>query len=106
MSDKYLELVNAGPTAALAKKLGLPRPAVLRRHTPGAPLVPGPVLVVHDDASKADADALAGVLLGWGLDVHRAANEGDRFGAVVLVLTEVTSPAELGAPALAVGGTL
>lgn len=106
MSDKYLELVNAGPTAALAKKLGLPRPAVLRRHTPGAPLVPGPVLVVHDDASKGDADALAGVLLDWGLDVRRAAGEGDRFGAVVLVLTEVASPADLGAPVLAVGGTL
>lgn len=106
MSDKYLELVNSGPTAALAKKLGLPRPAVLRRHEPGAPLVPGPVLVVHDDASKGDADALAALLLDWDLDVRRSANEGDRFGAVVLVLTEVTSPADLGAPALAVGGTL
>lgn len=106
MTDRYLTLVNSGPTAAIAKKLGLPRPAVLRRHEPGAPLVPGPVLVVHDDASKADADALAGALADWGLDVRRHASEGDRFGAAVLVLTDVASPADLGAPALAVGGVL
>ena len=97
MSDTYLELVNSGPTAAIAKRLGLPRPAVLRRHAPGTPLVPGPVLVVHDEASKGDADTLAAALLDWDLDVHRTAADGDRFGAVVLVLTEVASPADLGA---------
>jgi len=106
VNDRYLELVNHGPTAAIAKRLGLPRPAVLRRHEPGAPLVPGPVLVVHDDASATDADAVAGALVGWDLDVRRHAGEGERFGAVVLVLTEVASPADLGAPALAVGGVL
>lgn len=96
MSDRYLELVNRGPTAALATRLGLPRPALLRRYSPGAPLVPGPVLVVHDDASKGDADAVADALVGWDLDVRRHAAEDERVGAVVLVLTEVASPADLG----------
>ena len=31
MSDKYVKAVNSGFTAALAKRLGLPRPAILRR---------------------------------------------------------------------------
>jgi 3-oxoacyl-[acyl-carrier protein] reductase len=106
VSDRYLELVNRGPTAALATRLGLPRPALLRRYSPGAPLVPGPVLVVHDDASKGDADAVADALVGWDLDVRRHAAEDERVGAVVLVLTEVASPADLGGPALAVGGVL
>lgn len=100
MSDRYLELVNTGLTKDIAKKLGLPRPAVLRRHRPGAPLVPGPVLVVHDAASRADADALAEQLLGWDLDVHRHVADGERPGAVVVVLTGVTSPADLRDPVL------
>ncbi len=105
MTDRYLDLVNSGPTAALAKKLGLPRPAVLRRHRPGDPLAPGPVLVVADAASAPDADTLAEALLEWGLDVRRHGGR-DRFGAVVLVLTALGSPAELGGPVLEVGGVL
>jgi len=100
MTDRYFALVNSGPTAVLAKKLGLPRPAVLRRHRPGAPLVPGPVLVVADPASVADADALASTMLDWDLDVRRHGGKEDRFGAVVVVLTGATSPADLGGPAL------
>ncbi len=106
MTDRYTALVNSGPTKTLAKKLGLPRPAVLRRHRPGEPLVVGPVLVVHDAASKADADAVAEALVGWDLDVRRHADAGTRFGAVVLVLTEVPEPAALGEPMLEVGGML
>lgn len=102
MTDRYLALVNSGPTAVLAKKLGLPRPAMLRRHRPGAPLVPGPVLVVADAASVADADALASTLLEWDLDVRRHGGKDDRFGAVLVVVTGATSPADLGVPALEV----
>ncbi|HXF02798.1 MAG TPA: 3-oxoacyl-ACP reductase, partial [Arthrobacter sp.] len=56
MADRYLDLVNAGPVKSLAKKLGLPQPAVLRRYRPGAPLLPGPVLVL---GSGSGADLLA-----------------------------------------------
>ena len=106
MTDTYLDLVNSGFTKTLAKRLGLPRPAVLRRYRAGDPLLPGPVLVVHDDASSATADALAETLLGWDLDVRRHSSKDDRFGAVVLVLTELGAPAQLREPMLAVGGVL
>src|SRR5699024_1432605 len=59
MSDTYLNLVNSGVTKQLATKLGLPRPAPLRRTRTGRvdqPLVPGPVLLLGRGAA---ADALA-----------------------------------------------
>ena len=105
MTDRYLELVNSIP-ASIAKRLGLPRPAVLRRHVPGDPLVPEPVLVLNDPASAADADALADTLVDWDLDVRRHGGREDRFGAVLLVLTGASSPADLGPPVLALGATL
>ena len=48
-TDTYLELVNTGVTKQIAKKLGLPRPAQLRRtdlrHV-DSPLATGPVVVI------------------------------------------------------------
>ncbi|BDZ41572.1 hypothetical protein GCM10025865_08710 [Paraoerskovia sediminicola] len=98
MTDAYLDAVNSGFMKAVAKKLGLPQPVVLRRHEPGAPLVPGPVLVVggRPDLSD-DADQVAKALLAWDLDVRQvrgdAAAEGvDRWGAIVVVLSGAESP--------------
>lgn len=110
MSDSYVSLVNGGLGGSVAKKLGLPRPGVLRRHAPGAPLAPGPVLVLSAPAS-ADADAVAQLLLstdgGDSLDVRRsAAGESTRWGAVVVVLTEVAHPDDLAAPMLELAGVL
>jgi 3-oxoacyl-[acyl-carrier protein] reductase len=107
VSDTYLELVNSGFTAQLAKRLGLPRPARLRRFSPDQPLVPGPVLVLADRGEGAgDADALSRALLGWGLDVRRQPDPEQRWGAVVLVLTGVTAPDDLTAPAIETGSVL
>ena len=111
MSDTYLDLVSGGLPATIAKRLGLPRPVRLRRTDPAAvdrPLTPGPVLVLSDEASTADADAVAEGLLGWDLDVHRTPRLGDhaRWGAVVVVLTGLTHPAQLAAPALALAPAL
>ncbi|MBD7918510.1 3-oxoacyl-ACP reductase [Cellulomonas sp. Sa3CUA2] len=120
MTDRYLELVNSGLTQKLAKQLGLPRPAVLRRHRPGQPLLDGPALVL---GSGPDADALASllsspaggatptgdapaVLDGWDLEVHRHASPEVRYAAVVLVLTDVEHPDDLTAPVLAAASTL
>ena len=103
MTDRYTKFVRSGPGKAVAKKLGLPRPATLRRHRPGDPLVPGPVLVISDDASTADADALASALLALDLDVRRRADaigEG-RWGAAIVVATELPRPADL--PAIELG---
>jgi 3-oxoacyl-[acyl-carrier protein] reductase len=106
MTDSYTRLVNTGLTKTLAKKLGLPRPAVLRRHRPGDPLTVGPVLVLSDGASKPDADALAQTLLGWGLDVRREPTDDARWGVVVVVLTEASRPSDVAEAVLATGSVL
>ncbi|ROR72550.1 3-oxoacyl-ACP reductase [Bogoriella caseilytica] len=111
MSDKYLDLTRSGPLAVVAKKLGLPRPAKLRRTDPRSvdtPLVPGPVLVLADEGSTAEATTIAEGLLDWDLDVRRDSRlpEHERWGAVILVLTGLSHPAELSAPALELGSTL
>ncbi|GAA3689574.1 3-oxoacyl-ACP reductase [Arthrobacter ginkgonis] len=96
--DTYLSLVNSGLTKEIARKLGLPRPAILRRHRPGDPLVPGPVLILGEGPA---AGAAADILLGWGLDVRRHAADAERIGAIVLALDALRTPADLSAPALA-----
>ena len=103
MPDTYLHLVNSGTTGTLAKRLGLPRPAVLRRYTPGDPLVDGPVLLLGDGP---DADVLAELLDGWDLPVHRHPSPDVRYAAVVLVLTAVDRPDQLAGPVLAAAGPL
>ena len=129
MPDTYLHLVNSGTTGTLAKRLGLPRPAVLRRYSPGEPLVDGPVLLL---GGGPDADVLAAllsgpagelgaagrgpvpttlpalpaVLDGWEVQVHRHPSPDVRYAAVVLVLTAVERPAELAEPVLTAAGPL
>jgi 3-oxoacyl-[acyl-carrier protein] reductase len=44
MADRYLALVNSPFGENIAGRLGLPRPAVLRRYSPGDPPASGPVL--------------------------------------------------------------
>ncbi len=112
MSDTYLDLVSSGWGRTVAGKLGLPQPVELRRTDPDSvdrPLVPGPVLVLDGGTSVRAADTVAEALLGWELDVRRDPEElakGRRWGAVVVVLTDIASPAHIGAPALALGGVL
>ncbi|GAB7049465.1 3-oxoacyl-ACP reductase [Catenuloplanes indicus] len=45
MVDRYATFANSAAGKALVKRLGLPAPTTLRRHSPGDPLVTGPVLV-------------------------------------------------------------
>jgi 3-oxoacyl-[acyl-carrier protein] reductase len=45
MSDRYQQFVRWGPGRILVRRLGLPNPAPLRRHQPGAPPTEGRVLV-------------------------------------------------------------
>jgi 3-oxoacyl-[acyl-carrier protein] reductase len=92
--------VNTPLPGRVAKALGLPRPAVLRRHTPGTPLVDGPVLVL---GAGSGAESVAQALLGWDQDVRRHLRAQEKLGAVVLVLDGVSSPEDLGAPLLELG---
>jgi 3-oxoacyl-[acyl-carrier protein] reductase len=103
MTDKYTQLVNQGLGRNVAKKLGLPQPAILRRYQPGQPLITGPVLV---QGTTSGADALAATLLAWDLDVRRHAVPRERLGAIILVLDDVAHPGDLERPILSVASSL
>lgn len=103
MTDTYTRLVSKGPGRDAAKKLGLPQPAALRRYEPGQPLPAGPVLVI---GASAGADDLAGELLDWDVEVRRHAVAKERLGAIVLVLDDLQSPADLEQPVLTAGPAL
>ncbi|HEU4668672.1 MAG TPA: 3-oxoacyl-ACP reductase [Arthrobacter sp.] len=103
MTDKYAQLVNQGLGRNVAKKLGLPQPAVLRRYASGQPLISGPLLV---QGSTEAADALSAELLSWDLDVRRHAVPREKLGAIILVLDEVAHPADLEKPILSAAASL
>ncbi|AUZ86442.1 3-oxoacyl-ACP reductase [Arthrobacter agilis] len=100
MADTYLELVNTPLPGRIARALGLPRPAVLRRYTPGEVLAPRPVLVA---GAGAGADALADVLLGWDIEVRRHVLPGEKLSAAIVVLDRASSPTDLTGPLLELG---
>lgn len=109
MTDRYLELVTTGRTQALAGRLGLPRPAVLRRTDPASvdvPLTPGPVVVTAGAGSDADAAVVARAVGDWGAAVVPEPSPGAVAGAVVVVLTHLTHPDELAPGAIALAATL
>ncbi|HEX9229070.1 MAG TPA: 3-oxoacyl-ACP reductase [Arthrobacter sp.] len=103
MTDKYTQLVTKGLGRDIAKKLGLPQPVVLRRHTPGQPLVTGPVLV---QGTGSGADELASTLLTWNLDVRRHAVPKEKLGAIIVVLDELARPEDLARPVLTAATSL
>jgi 3-oxoacyl-[acyl-carrier protein] reductase len=103
MTDKYAQLVNHGPGKNMARKLGLPQPAALRRYQPGQPLIPGPIVILGDTNG---ADTLAAELLSWDLDVRRHAVPREKLGAIILVLDEISCPEDLGKPVLTAAASL
>ncbi|WP_255770212.1 3-oxoacyl-ACP reductase [Pseudarthrobacter sulfonivorans] len=103
MTDTYTRLVSQGLGKDLAKRLGLPQPAALRRYTPGQALVSGPVLV---QGTTPGADELAATLLSWNLDVRRHAVPREKLGAIILVLDGLTTPDDLARPVLSAAASL
>lgn len=103
MTDTYTRLVSKGLGRNVAKKLGLPQPAALRRYEPGQPLINGPVLL---EGSSPGADELAVELLRWDVDVRRHAVPKERLGGIVLVLDDVESPDDLEKPVLTAASSL
>jgi 3-oxoacyl-[acyl-carrier protein] reductase len=93
VSDWYRNLANSGALGGLTKKLGLPQPAVLRRHTPGDPLLDGPACL--GAAGKgALVSEVADVLRAAGVDVRFETGD-DRLAAIVLDATGAREPADL-----------
>lgn len=92
-ADRYQQLVNAPVAGSVARQLGLPRPVRLRRHAPGAPLVPGPAVLVGAGRLAKPARA---VLESAGVAVQaEPSDDGDRYGAALVDASDVASPAEL-----------
>ena len=116
MSDRYSQIVNSFPGKLVAGRVGLPQPTELDRHTPGAPVVAGRVLLgaapggrlaepltrvladVGAEASTTPESALRGAAASAGLDAALLdpQNGGDqRFKALVFDATGIKDSTEL-----------
>jgi 3-oxoacyl-[acyl-carrier protein] reductase len=93
MSDRYLGLVNSPIGSAVASRVGLPRPVVLRRFHVGDPLLPGPLLL--GSTAGVPRAGLADLLKAAGADVRDAATDEEKWGALVLDATDVATPSDL-----------
>ena len=91
MTDRYASFVQSGAGRALVKRLGLPDPPRLRRHTPGDPLVPGPVLLGATTGGRL-AEPVGKILTAAGVELRdpAAVAEAARFGALVYDATGIT----------------
>jgi len=69
MADRYASFAHSAPGRALVKRLGLPEPPRLRRHQPGDPLVPGPVLVGAAPGGRL-TDPVRKILAGAGVELR------------------------------------
>jgi 3-oxoacyl-[acyl-carrier protein] reductase len=86
VADTYSDLVNSKVGKQVASRLGLPRPARLRRYAPDQPLVPGPVLVGGIGTVPLAARASA-LLHAERIDVVSEVGR-DRVGAVVVDVSQ------------------
>jgi 3-oxoacyl-[acyl-carrier protein] reductase len=93
VSDWYSNLANSAVLGGVTKRLGLPRPAVLRRYSPGDPLLTGPALVAAAGKGQLVA-AVADVLRGAGSEVVFEAGDAG-LAAVVVDATGAVQPSEL-----------
>ncbi|MFC8618331.1 3-oxoacyl-ACP reductase [Micromonospora purpureochromogenes] len=91
MTDRYASFVQSGAGRALVKRLGLPDPPRLRRHTPGDPLVPGPVLLGAATGGRL-AEPVGKILNAAGVELRdpAAVDATARFGALVYDATGIT----------------
>ncbi|MBV9592863.1 MAG: 3-oxoacyl-ACP reductase [Actinobacteria bacterium] len=104
MSDRYQALVNSTVGSSVASRLGLPRPAVLRRYEPGADLLPGPVRL--GAAGGSTVPHLREVLTRTGAVVADETEESTRFGALVYDATGISTVAGLAELAAFLGAAL
>jgi 3-oxoacyl-[acyl-carrier protein] reductase len=94
VTDRYAHLVNTAVGRKVAARLGLPRPARLRRYAVDAPLVEGPVLVAgHGPAPL--AGRVRQLLASAGAEAVEAPRDGNRLSGVVVDMSAVAHPADL-----------
>ncbi|MFF2011687.1 3-oxoacyl-ACP reductase [Streptomyces sp. NPDC058195] len=97
MADRYLHFTGTAPGRFLTRRLGLPRPAALRRWSPGTPTLDGPLL--HLTAGDSAVTGRLGALLAaTGLDVAEPGapapgpGTSGRPAGIVLDATGVVTP--------------
>jgi 3-oxoacyl-[acyl-carrier protein] reductase len=91
MTDRYASFVQTGAGRALVKRLGLPDPPRLRRHTPGDPLVPGPVLLGSSTRGRL-AEQVSKLLTAAAVELREpaAADADARYAGLVYDATGIT----------------
>ena len=94
MTDRYRNLANSPVGRRVTSRLGLPRPAELRRYTPGEPLLPGPALLTGAAAGQL-GEVVARVLDAAGVELHGVDDGTRRLAAIVADATGVESVADL-----------
>ncbi|MGK5521888.1 3-oxoacyl-ACP reductase [Micromonospora sp. URMC 107] len=96
MTDRYASFVRSGAGRALVKRLGLPDPPRLRRHTPGDPIVPGPVLLGAATGARL-AEQAGKLLAAAGVELRDpgAVEPTGRFAALVYDATGITDSGDL-----------
>jgi 3-oxoacyl-[acyl-carrier protein] reductase len=94
MTDRYRNLANSPVGRSVTSRLGLPRPAELRRYTPGDPLLPGPALLTGAAAGQL-GEVVARVLDAAGVELHGVDDGTRRLAAIVADATGVETVADL-----------
>src|SRR5262245_29794420 len=94
MADRYASFANTGPGRAIVSRLGLPRPAALRRYRDGDPVAAAPVIVGGGGRLAGPAQQM---LTAAGVEVRDepTAAEGTLAG-LVYDATALTEPDALG----------
>jgi 3-oxoacyl-[acyl-carrier protein] reductase len=92
MSDRYLELVNSGLGSAIADRVGLPKPPMLRRYSPDEPLLHGVALV---GGLAGVVEAVVKPLEAAGIDAKVELAGDERPAALIFDARAVARPADL-----------
>jgi 3-oxoacyl-[acyl-carrier protein] reductase len=94
VTDRYRNLANSPVGRRVTSRLGLPRPAELRRYAPGDPLLAGPALLTGAAGGQI-AEVIARVLDAAGVELHGVDDGTRRLAAVVADATGVEVVADL-----------
>jgi 3-oxoacyl-[acyl-carrier protein] reductase len=94
MIDRYRNLANSSVGRRVTSRLGLPRPAELRRYTPGDPLLPGPALLTGAHTGQL-GEVVARILDAAGVELHGVDDGTRRLAAIVADATGVETVSDL-----------
>ena len=96
MADRYQKLTSGGAGGFLAKRLGLPQPEPLRRHLPGGPTFPGPVVLGgHPDGRVSKSLRTRLEAAGAEVEAGTEPRESHRPAALVFDATGIRDSGEL-----------